>query len=147
MHSWTHAHFSPQVRSRSYRSSLSGRFPFWASPSLSRLANASGRIEFIILLIMDWSFASGCSPPRLSATQFPSATDSQCSVRWGLPPHCWCALSGALSKASLPYPLWPPSPFKVQRSTFNGAQNHRYLHVIRETRDGFPDPSHRDTGH
>ena len=44
---------------------------------------------------MDWSFASGCSPPRLSATQFPSATDSQCSVRWGLPPHCWCALSGA----------------------------------------------------
>ena len=95
-----YAHFSPQVRSRSYRSSLSGRFPFWASPSLSRLANASGRIEFIILLIMDWSFASGCSPPRLSATQFPSATDSQCSVRWGLPPHCWCALSGALSEAS-----------------------------------------------
>jgi len=90
-----YAHFSPQVRSRSYRSSLSGRLPFWASPSLSRLANASGRIEFIILLIMDWSFASGCSPPRLSATQFPSATDSQCSVRWGLPPHCWCALSGA----------------------------------------------------
>jgi hypothetical protein len=67
---------------------------------LSRLASASGRIEFIILLIMDWSFASGCFPPRFWATQFPSATDSQCSVRWGLPPHCWCALSGALSKAS-----------------------------------------------
>src|SRR6202030_2787869 len=100
-----HAHFSPQVRSRSYRSSLSGRLPFWASPLLSRLANASGRIEFIILLIMDWSFASSCSPPRLSATQFPSATDSQCSVRWGLPPHCWCALSGALSKASRLVPL------------------------------------------
>src|SRR5277367_3813667 len=49
---------------------------------------------------MDWSFASGCSPPRLSATQFPSATDSQCSVRWGLPPHCWCALSGAPSRPS-----------------------------------------------
>src|ERR1700731_4423314 len=98
-----HAHFSPQVRSRSYRSSLSGRLPFWASPLLSRLANASGRIEFIILLIMDWSFASGCSPPRLSATQFPSATDSQCSVRWGLPPHCWCALSGALAEASSLY--------------------------------------------
>jgi hypothetical protein len=49
---------------------------------------------------MDWSFASSCSPPRLSATQFPSATDSQCSVRWGLPPHCWCALSGALSQPS-----------------------------------------------
>ena len=95
-----HPHCSPQVRSRSYRASLSGRLPFWASPLASRLANASGRIEFIIFLIMDWSFASGCSPPRLSATQFPSATDSQCSVRWGLPPHCWCALSGALSKAS-----------------------------------------------
>src|ERR1700719_4753741 len=95
-----HAHFSPQVRSRSYRSSLFGRLPFWASPLLSTLANATGRIEFIILLIMDWSFASGCSPPRLSATQFPSATDSQCSVRWGLPPHCWCALSGALGEPS-----------------------------------------------
>src|SRR5258705_711512 len=74
-----------------------GRLPFWASPhSLACSPNASGRIEFIIFLIMDWSFASGCSPPHLSATQFPSATDSQCSVRWGLPPHCWCALSGAL---------------------------------------------------
>ncbi len=91
---------SPQVRSRSCRSPFPDRLPFWASPSLSRLANASGRIEFIIFLIMDWSFASGCSPPRLSATQFPSATDSQCSVRWGLPPHCWCALSGALSEPS-----------------------------------------------
>jgi hypothetical protein len=100
MHSWSYAHFSPQVRLRSYRASLSGRLPFWASPSLSRLANASGRIEFIILFIMDWSFASGCSPPRLSATQFPSATDSQCTVRWGLPPHYWCALSGALGEAS-----------------------------------------------
>ena len=107
MHSWTHAHFSPQVRSRSYRSSLSGRLPFWASPLLSRLASASGRIEFIILLIMDWSFASGCSPPRLLTTQFPSATDSQCSVRWGLPPHCWCALSGALSKPSRLVPGTP----------------------------------------
>ena len=26
-------------------------------------------------LFMDWSFASGCSPPRLSTTQLPSATD------------------------------------------------------------------------
>jgi len=73
-----------------------GSFPFWASPFPSRLANASGRIEFIIFLIMDWLFASGCSPPRLSATQLPSATDSQCSVRRGLSPRCWCALSGAL---------------------------------------------------
>jgi len=42
------------------------------------LANASDRIEFIIFLIMDWLFASGCPPPRLSTTQLPSATDSQC---------------------------------------------------------------------
>jgi hypothetical protein len=41
------------------------------------------------------SFVSGCSSPRVSATQFPSATDSQCFIRWGLPPRCWCALSGA----------------------------------------------------
>ena len=34
-----------------------------------------GRIEFNIALFMDWSFASGCSPPRLSTTQLPSATD------------------------------------------------------------------------
>ena len=102
---------SPQVRSRSCRSPFPGRLPFWASPSLSRLANASGRIEFIIFLIMDWSFASGCSPPRLSATQFPSATDSQCSVRWGLPPHCWCALSGALGEPS----RFAPVPKEAKR--------------------------------
>src|SRR4029077_3999876 len=34
-----------------------------------------GRIEFNIVLFMDWSFASGCSPPRISTTQLPSATD------------------------------------------------------------------------
>ena len=35
-----------------------------------------GRIEFNIVLFTDWSFASGCSPPFLSSTQLPSATDS-----------------------------------------------------------------------
>src|ERR1700757_304935 len=85
MHSVSHAHCLAVVRC-----------PFWASPFPSRLANASGRIEFIVFLIMDWLFASGCFPPRLSTTQLPSATDSQCSVRRGLPPRCWCALSGAL---------------------------------------------------
>jgi hypothetical protein len=34
-----------------------------------------GRIEFNIVLFMDWSFTSGCSPPRPMATQLPSATD------------------------------------------------------------------------
>ena len=123
---------SPQVRSRSCRSPFPGRLPFWASPSLSRLANASGRIEFIIFLIMDWSFASGCSPPRLSATQFPSATDSQCSVRWGLPPHCWCALSGALSEASR-FASLKRSPFAVTYfSAAEGIVGDSVLHVIEE---------------
>src|SRR5271157_3838645 len=81
---------------------------FWASLTLRKLANASGRIMFNIALFMDWQFISGCLPPRLSTTQFPSTTDSQCSVRWGLPPHCWCALSGARRDA-LP---------RVRRRTF-----------------------------
>src|SRR6202035_775176 len=34
-----------------------------------------GRIEFNIVLFTDWSFASGCSPPRPMTTQLPSATD------------------------------------------------------------------------
>src|SRR5208282_4303231 len=95
MHSCPCAHCLASGQVAKLPLSLSGRLPSWASPFLRRLANASGRIEFIIFLIMDWSFASGCSPPRPSATQLPSATDSQCSVRWGLSPHCWCALSGA----------------------------------------------------
>jgi len=62
-------------RSRNDRSPFTGRFPFLASPLRCRLANASGRIEFIIVLFMDWSFASSCSPPRLSTSQLLSATD------------------------------------------------------------------------
>jgi hypothetical protein len=77
------------------RSPFPGSFPFWASPFPRRLANASGRIVFNMVLFMDWQFVSGCSPPRLSTTQLPSTTDSQCSVRQGLSPRCWCALSGA----------------------------------------------------
>ena len=62
-------------RSRNVRTPFTGRFPFLASPLRRRLANASGRIEFIIVLFMDWSFASSCSPPRLSTSQLLSATD------------------------------------------------------------------------
>ena len=76
MHSFPAAHCARQrVRSRIFRAPFSGRIPFLASPFRSGLANASGRIEFNIVLFMDWSFASGCSPPRLSTTQLPSATD------------------------------------------------------------------------
>ncbi len=75
MHSCLTAHCAFQRQVADLPFSFTGRFPFLASPLRSRLANASGRIEFIIVLFMDWSFASGCSPPRLSATQLPSATD------------------------------------------------------------------------
>src|ERR1700719_4660606 len=34
-----------------------------------------GGIEFNIVLFTDWCFASGCSQPRFSTTQLPSATD------------------------------------------------------------------------
>jgi hypothetical protein len=47
----------------------------WVSPLASRLTTAIGRIEFANAT--DWSFASGCSPPRLTATQLPSATRGQ----------------------------------------------------------------------
>src|SRR6266404_5932810 len=65
MHSYLTAHCAlARDRSRIVRSPFTGRFPFLASPLRTRLAHASGRIEFIIVLFMDWSFASGCSPPR-----------------------------------------------------------------------------------
>jgi len=86
---------SPLERSPKLPCPLRVGVRFWASLTLRKLANASGRIVFNIALFMDWQFISGCLPPRLSTTQFLSTTDSQCSVRWGLPPHCWCALSGA----------------------------------------------------
>src|ERR1700675_3925868 len=92
---------SPLERSPKLPCPLRVGVRFWASLTLRKLANASGRIVFNIALFMDWQFISGCLPPRLSTTQFPSTTDSQCSVRWGLPPHGWCALSGA-RRAALP---------------------------------------------
>src|SRR5467141_3898019 len=102
----SYAHCARRRPGRGVAASLSGSASVLGFTSLPRVfANASGRIEFIIFLIMDWSFASGCSPPRLSTTQLPSATDSQCSVRWGLPPHCWCALSGARGLRSLAAPV------------------------------------------
>src|ERR1700674_2376929 len=92
---------SPLERSPKLPCPLRVGVRFWASLTLRKLANASGRIVFNIALFMDWQFISGCLPPRLSTTQFPSTTDSQCSVRWGLPPHGWCALSGARRVALL----------------------------------------------
>jgi hypothetical protein len=54
----------------------------WASPPYLKLAKVTGRIEFTC--VADGSFASGCAPPRLLATQLPSATKGQTSFRRGL---------------------------------------------------------------
>ena len=66
----------PIPTTRSVRGSLSqsSQRPqsFQASPLSSRLATGTRRIRFVLLT--DWQFASGCSPPRLTPTQLPSAT-------------------------------------------------------------------------
>src|SRR5271167_73028 len=111
---------SPLERSPKLPCPLRVGVRFWASLTLRKLANASGRIVFNIALFMDWQFISGCLPPRLSTTQFPSTTDSQCSVRWGLPPHCWCALSGARRDA-LPR---DPAPLVQRRYKCNNRRSY-----------------------
>ena len=94
---------SPEDRSRIFRSPFSERIPFLASPLRSRLANASGRIEFSIVLFMDCSFAFGCSPPRLSTTQLPSATDRPVF----LSDEDFHPIVVAYSQAHLPRPFGP----------------------------------------
>jgi hypothetical protein len=62
---------------------VSGRSRTWASHGLRRLATPKGRIGFNCLgrLLWDGRFASGGSPPRLTATQLPSATRAPCPRR------------------------------------------------------------------
>ena len=67
------------------RHPLPGRWRNWTSPSLRGLVEVKSRIEFTG--VADESFPSGCSPPRLAATQLPSGTRSQASSRRGLPPR------------------------------------------------------------
>ena len=62
-----------------------------------------GRIEFNIVLFTDWSFASGCSPPRLSTTQLPSATDRPVF----LSDRDFHPTVGAYSQAHLSWPFGP----------------------------------------
>ena len=52
-----------------------------ASPLSSRLAATTGRIEFTF--VSDHPFASRCSPPRFTATQFRSATVSNSNLLTG----------------------------------------------------------------
>src|SRR5271156_3184355 len=81
------ARASPRVtgRLRPHTPVPVGRIVTWASPLDCRLAKVTGRIEFTC--VADESFASGCFPPRLAATQLPSATRSQTSSRQGLAPR------------------------------------------------------------
>jgi hypothetical protein len=51
MHSYRTAHCASRNRSRNCRSPFTGRLPVLASPLRSRLANASGRIEFIMFCL------------------------------------------------------------------------------------------------
>src|SRR4029077_20432332 len=108
-------------RSRIFRSPFSGGIPFLASSLESRLANASGRIEFIIVLFMDWSFASGCSPPRLSTTQLPSATDRPVLLSDG----DFHPTLGAYFQAHFPRPFGPPLHFASMFSTLSPLTSHR----------------------
>jgi len=55
--------------------------------------------EAVELVTGRWSFASSCSPPRLSAAQLLSATKGQLPLRWGLSPNSWSTLVGALASA------------------------------------------------
>src|ERR1700745_3393466 len=95
---------SPEDRSRIFRSPFAGRIPFSASSLGSRIANAAGRIELIIVVSVGWSFASGCSPPRLSTTQLPSATARPVLLSDG----DFHPTLGAYSQAHFPRPFGPP---------------------------------------
>ena len=85
---------------------LRDAFRSWLRHRKGGLANASGRIEFNIVVFMDWSFASGCSPPRFSTTQLPSATDRPVFPS-GKDFH---PSVGAYFQAHLSWPFGPQTP-------------------------------------
>ena len=78
-------------------------------------------------MLTGWLFASSCSPPRLSATQFLSATKGQLPLRSGLSPNCCCVLVGALAAMSpspgeLPTAAGTPP---LQSAVFDQRRNDR----------------------
>ena len=72
--------------------------PVWVSPIASRLTVRVGRIEFTC--VADWTFTSGCSPPRLTATQFPLVTGRRTSTWRGLAPLGPDTLTDALARTT-----------------------------------------------
>ena len=74
-----------------------------------------------MVVLTGWLFASSCSPPRLSATQFLSATKGQLPLRSALSPNCWCLLVG-LAAASPPPRAFVGGPPPLQ------AQPRRWGH-------------------
>ena len=53
----------------------------------------------------DWSFTSGCSPPRLAATQLPLVTGRRAYAWRGLAPLCRGTIAGARALLSVMAPL------------------------------------------
>jgi hypothetical protein len=64
---------------------------------LRTLEQQINALEFNIVVLTGWSFASSCSPSRLSATLLLSATKGQLPLRSGLSPNCWSALVGTIA--------------------------------------------------
>jgi hypothetical protein len=100
--------------------SLSLIFLFWNGSVLgfalrtqARHSDWPNRVRYPI----DQQFVSGCSPPRLAATQLPSTIEARSNLEWGLAPHRFSALTGARARPSRPQQKqfaitlgWSPTP-------------------------------------
>src|ERR1700676_5379961 len=97
MHSYRSAHYPCQREVAELSLPLYGTVPVLASPHRSRLANASwpNRVQHCFVYRLVFRF-------RLLSTLFlndavtVSYEQASVPVRKGLPPFCWCVLSGAL---------------------------------------------------
>ena len=69
----------------------------------------------------DWSLTSGCSPPRLTATQFPSVSGRRAFAWRGLAPLWMSALTGARNAGVPPAGGASPSPARRPRAPALGS--------------------------
>jgi hypothetical protein len=74
---------SPAARSRIFRAPFPGRIPFLASPCKGGLANASGRIEFNIVLFMDCHSLPVAPHPVSRRRSYLQLRTDQCSCSMG----------------------------------------------------------------